>query len=373
VRLDSELYAPEASLAAAAAFADRAELSVAECGAAVTVTIRRPGADARELQRLAGEIRNEALNQDLRLSTVRKNARLLGMLVAASLRTAAAAALLCALVVLPASAATAEEKTPCADSSAEGILGGYGTIWGKGVSEQRGIPLKASEPIVERLTDLQACKAVVEGRRDACSALSPVPGAAERCGGLASAVPFQLFLAGRSKDPSACHRFFAAADLGGAGEEEFCGAARRLAGREGQAGLCAALTGGPGREHWKQCVQQFPPAAKACADAGDFRLCASLAGLYAAVSAQDLKRCPPSARRVCEAAIAGPGRDPCGSAAKDLEAAYCREYRAAWKRTRGQVGLTDEGQKMQEEINRHLKGARSNSKAAAGGGGDDAK
>jgi hypothetical protein len=366
LRLDAGLYSPEAARAAAAAFAGRAEVFLLEEDGAASVTLRSRSADAADLGRLAGEFLNEALNQDLRLSTVRKNARLLGMLVAASLRTAAVGVLLCAWAAgaaraapaAPAAAAAPEAAAPCPDSDPDGILRGYGTVWGKGVSDKRGIPFAESDRIVEGLIDAQSCRAIAALGGAPCAALGGLPGAANRCESIRAAVPFQLFLAGRSQDPDACRRFFSKADLGGAPEDAFCGAARRAAGRAGMAGLCPALTGGPGKGEWRKCVQLFPPDVKSCRGTREPRNCEVLARLYAALSTRDPKACPAQARRACEAALAEPSRASCAPADKDLKTVYCRAYRSAWKRTRGQVGLTDPGEKAEEEINRRLRGAR---------------
>lgn len=90
IGLDKGLYRREAVTLAAAAFSSKAEFFVErEDETALVVALQvREEASRRELEALAGEFLNEALNQELRLDLAKENSRIIELLTAQALYAA---------------------------------------------------------------------------------------------------------------------------------------------------------------------------------------------------------------------------------------------------------------------------------------------
>lgn len=92
IAIDREIYSEEAIRLAAGVFSAKAEFFVdEEPSGRLTISLEaKKNVSSPDLQRIAREFLNEALNQDLRLRLLQKNSRILQLLTAQALAAAKA-------------------------------------------------------------------------------------------------------------------------------------------------------------------------------------------------------------------------------------------------------------------------------------------
>lgn len=251
----------------------------------------------------------------------------------------------------------------CPTSTPEEIVGSYRRLWGP--ANLRGIEGQESEPIEDQLVSYYACLAAADRRADVCARLGTVmyrgaedESLAGQCRLLFVELTFFQQLLNKLVDPETCRNYFAARGLADSPiqREEFCSAAEA-----GYPAICPKLAGSIPLTGENSCHWVLPEAASDCA-AGD-SYCLQAYGIYRALSSRDPKTCPKEIRGVCEAFLSqGTALAACDNAAGRLRKLYCKSYQEAYKRSRGQIGMTDEDLKRQDELNKKLREERQKTK-----------
>ena len=256
-----------------------------------------------------------------------------------------------------ASAIPAADVGPECTSSPEKIGRAYELTWGP-VSDQRGIDKEGSCAIMEGLVHYSA----------ACAAPSPLPLDSwklfHHCPARKTTFGFLQFLTGQTKDPNACRDYFRAVwtrDFRIFSETTFCGVAAKTASAQGGLGaVCPQLEKHlpPGIEGPSPlCLKYFPRDAGDCANDG---ACLETLAVDRALRAGRPKTCPDNYKSLC-GGKAKPESAPskrCEKARKDIQKLYCAQYGKTFRRTRGQIGMTDVDLKSVDRSNREIRKRR---------------
>lgn len=273
-------------------------------------------------------------------------------------------------------------KSKCQESRPEDIVRSFGRIWGN-VSEQRGIGSHESRRIKDKLMQYQLCVAVENRQASVCDGLESIDLShfygkgtmASECRGLYAGTQellFFSFLAGHEKDPGVCREYFNSIDWRdplGMTEDIFCKAAEMAVAKKGMEDFCsflcssAALPKELAGKCRTDCPRSFSTSPKDCASGSE---CSQRLQIYRAVVDRKPQACPSASKIACTVVINRIAGNRCAKAAKDLENTYCGLYRAAEKRTRGQVGITDESSKGMEELNRGIRKMRGGGETSPG-------
>lgn len=246
---------------------------------------------------------------------------------------------------------TAAEKKFCENSTPQEIIESYGRIWGQRAG---GISGKESEVIEDQLIDLHLCRAISDKRLATCSPLAKLSyrGAQEetlagRCMREFYRLGFDEFLAGGGA-AGACQAFIQ--DLGvdqrpGFSTADICGALRN----RGNKPVCSVFAArGLGDA---DCRESMPFSAKDCQGNSS---CLGRWELYQAVTKRSAAGCPGYLRFACRNWIAGLPAE-CAQAEARLRRTYCKLYAQAYKRTKGQLGLSQQQLEDIERTNRNIR------------------
>lgn len=261
------------------------------------------------------------------------------------------------LFVLWAAAHAADADPKCPKNSPEEIGRSYGITWGP-VSDRRGIGKEDSCAIMEGLVHYSA----------ACGAPSPLPidgwKLFHQCPARKTTFGFLQFLAGQTKDPGACRDYFRAVwtrHFRIFSETTFCGVAAQTASTQGRLGdVCPQLEKHlpPGVEGPSSlCLKYFPRGAGDCQKEG---ACLETLAVDRALRAGQPKTCPEGYLSLCQRK-AKQESDPsqrCEKARKDIQGLYCGQYNKAFKRTRGQIGMSDADLKKVDQANQEIQKRR---------------
>ncbi|HAM36514.1 MAG TPA: hypothetical protein DEB40_14535 [Elusimicrobia bacterium] len=259
------------------------------------------------------------------------------------------------------------EGGKCPATSPNDIVAAYGRDWGE-ISAQRGIGHEDSARIYAELQDYVGCVAAEANQPAICDQLGSIPGPSgsmsKECRARlgdpdkAKSLPIQFnfvkFLAGRA-DIRACQEayrnvyFDSAEDRKAMDESSFCQLAQNAAQSNDLRPLCANILKkigkrrSPSRE--AACRRSFPAQEKDCG--GNEECKAWLAYYKALKSGRQSADCPGSYARLCG--------NPCSALAEEAVRDYCKLYQKAWQRTNGAVGVSDDGIKQTQELNRAIR------------------